>query len=452
MASGPHRIADLLARDRAAVWHPCVHDADLDLAPPLPVVGATGTRLLLEDGREILDGTASWWCKSLGHGHPQLRAALCAQAERFEHVIFAHTTHEGVVRLSERLCLLCDGPGAGRFRHVFYAGDGSSGVEVALKLALQGQAQSGHPERTEVACLANGYHGETFGCLSLTTCGTYAQPFSGWTRRCPVLGPPPWRSGVEDPRWLDAEREWQRFEQALDAIGKTLAAIIYEPVLQAAGGMRPYSPELLTRLRRWADAHGVWIIADEIASGMGRCGAMLASHLAEQAEPDIVVLSKGLTGGVLPLSAVVTTEGVRAAFRGDAASGRTFLHSHTFGGNALAVAVANAVLDAFASEDILGQVARRGAAMRAALASGLDGHPHVQQLRGIGMTAACDLLRPGGPGRLGWRVCRAALERGALLRPLGDTVYLCPPLTASDAECARLCEILVDSVAAVLPR
>jgi adenosylmethionine-8-amino-7-oxononanoate aminotransferase len=452
--------SDLVSRDLAVLWHPCGQQRDYQIFPPLEVVSAQGCRLRLSDGRELLDAISSWWCKSLGHGHPRLRAALTAQAERFEHVIHANTTNEPVVRLSERLCALAnagfvaDRPG--RFSRVFYAGDGSCGVEVALKLALQGQAQRGHPRRTRFAALANGYHGETIGALSVSDCGLYKDTFARLTFPCEMLGPVPYRAGPGDPRWMDASVEWPAFERALAPLAGELAAVVYEPVLQGAGGMRPYSPDLLRRLRAWADAHGVWLIADEIASGMGRCGAWMASHLANAA-PDLAVLSKGLTGGVLPLSAVLVTDAVHAAFDGDWGDRRAFLHSHTFGGNALAVAVANAVLDVVAEEDVLGQVARNGPLLREELARLSGARRCLVDVRGIGMTAAADLrARDGAPldpaARTGWRVFREAVSRGALLRPLGDTVYLMPPLNAPRDELERMLLILGDSIDAVLGR
>lgn len=446
----------LLARDRAVVWHPCVALDDVTLRPPLVVTSARGTVLTLADGRQVLDGIASWWCKSLGHGHPRLLAALRAQAESFDHVILANTTHEGVITLSERLCALTSGPRAGHFDHVFYTSDGSCGVEVALKLALQGQRQRGRPQATRIATLANGYHGETLACLSVTDCGSYAAPFASWLMPCPRLAPVPHRSGPDDPCWMDCEDAWPALAAQLETLAPELAAVIYEPVLQAAGGMRPYAPALLTRLRAWASAHGVWLIADEIASGMGRCGAWCASHLAPEALPDLLVLGKGLTGGMLPLTAVVVTPEVREAFRGDALSGRAFLHSHTFGGNALAVAVANAALTTMRDEDILGQVARQGTRLAAGMRALAQGHPQLRQPRALGMVAAVDLTAPDGSplpasARTGWRVTCAAEARGALLRPLGDTLYLCPPLTASAAECDALLAILAASVHAVLP-
>jgi adenosylmethionine-8-amino-7-oxononanoate aminotransferase len=292
----------------------------------------------------------------------------------------------------------------------------------------------------------------------------------------------PYRSGPEDPRWMDASAEWPALERALDEAVGELAAVVYEPVLQAAGGMRLYSPDLLRRLRAWADARGVFLIADEIAAGMGRCGAMLASHLAlgppsgspnppasgsvEQSSPsptrlvpgalpDFAVMSKGLTAGFLPLSAVLTTDAIYRLFDADYAEGRAFLHSNTYTGNALGVAVANAVLDVFADDDILARVAAVGPRLRAALGRVAATRRCLANLRGCGMVAAVDLrTREGGTldpaRRTGYRVYREAVQRGALLRPLGDTLYLFPPLTVTDEEIAEMTGILADSVDVVV--
>jgi adenosylmethionine-8-amino-7-oxononanoate aminotransferase len=462
-------MADLVARDLAVLWHPCSQMRDYAAFPPLEVVAARGSRLRLADGRELIDAIASWWCKSLGHGHPRLRAALVEQAEAFEHVILANTTNAPVVRLCERLIALANGLGAeawgpgapagrrgGWFGKVFFADNGSTGVEVALKLALQAQAQLGQPQRTRFAALAGGYHGETVGALSVGDCGLYKDTYAPLLFPCTMLHGLPFRRGPDDPSWLDAAAEWPAIVAQLAPLADSVAAIVYEPVLQGAGGMRLYSPDLLRRLRGWADAHGVLLIADEIASGMGRCGTMLAGHQAGAGvHPDLAILSKGLTGGFLPLSAVLITDRLAAAFDAEHADGKAFLHSNTYAGNALAVAVANAALDVYADEEVLAQVARRGPRLRSGLADLARTRPSLRGVRGVGMMAAVDLRAPDGtqldPGaRTGYRVFQEAVRRGALLRPLGDTMYLFPPLVMNEADITAMLGILADSVDAVL--
>jgi adenosylmethionine-8-amino-7-oxononanoate aminotransferase len=476
VASAPED-QDLVARDLAVFWHPCSQMRDYAVFPPLIVTGARGVRLRLEDGREVLDAISSWWCKALGHGHPRLTAALRAQQDAFEHVITANTTSAPLVSFCERLLAAANGlassewgagaaPGrrAGHFGKVFLADNGSTAVEIALKMALQAQAQRGSPHRTRFVALENAYHGETAGTLSIGDLDLYAAPYRSLCFPAGRLTGLPYRSGPADPAWLDAGAEWPAIEAALDAQAATLAAIVYEPVLQAAGGMLFYSPDLLRRLRAWADAHGVYLIADEIAAGMGRLGAILASHLADgpgristAALPDFAVLSKGLTAGVLPLSAVLTTDAIYDLFVADYADGRAFLHSNTFTGNALAIAVALAVLDVFAADDVLGRVSTHAPRVLTALQKIAAERPYLRNVRGCGMVAAVDIRAADGTAldprrRTGWHVYREAVRRGALLRPLGDAMYLFPPLTTPDSDVDEMAAILGASLDAIFRR
>lgn len=450
---------DVAARDLAVFWHPASQMRDYRDFPPLVVTRAHGCRIELADGRTILDAISSWWCKTLGHGHPRLRHALEQQLAAFEHVITAGTTSEALVRLCERLVELANGgAGAGRpFGKVFLADNGSTAVEIALKMALQAQAHAGRPQRTRFAALANGYHGETVGALSVGDLGLYGAPFAALTFPVLKLGGLPYRSGPADPRWLDAAAEWPAIEAQLAPHAGTLAAVIYEPVLQAAGGMRLYSPDLLRRLRAWTRAQGIHLIADEIAAGMGRLGSMLAGHLAGAGageQPDFVVLSKGLTGGFMPLSAVLTSDEIYALFDGDTPE-RAFLHSNTYTGNALGVAVALAALDAYSAEDVLGQARAGGAVLQAEMTSLVAGRPFLRGLRGAGMMAAVDLTAADGTpldprARTGRLVYREAVRRGALLRPLGDTMYLFPPLVTPAEDLRAMVTVFAESVDAVV--
>lgn len=437
--------------------------------PPLHVVSAQGCRLTLADGSQILDAISSWWCKSLGHGHPHLRAALAQQAQRFEHVILANTTNAPVVRLCERLLNAAnrhpsgawgpdapDGLLAGHFGKVFFADNGSTAVEIALKMALQAQAQRGQDHRTRFAAFTNGYHGETVGAMSVGDLGLYSDPYRGMLFDVVKLSPLPYRTGPHDPHWMDCQAEWSVLRSQLDAVAANLAAIIYEPVLQAAGGMRLYSPSLLRHLRQWADVHDVYLIADEIAAGLFRLGPFLASHLASDtaALPDFAVLSKGLTAGFMPLAAVLTTDAVYQLFYGDYSSRRAFLHSNTYAGNALAVAVANAALDIFA-DDVFQTAAHENSCLLASLLSDLcQSRPQLHNPRALGMMAALDIRASDGSAmdprhRTGYRIYREAVRRGALLRPLGDTMYLFPPLNAKPDDLRAMVYVLGQSIDAI---
>jgi len=479
----------LAERDLAVFWHPCSQMHDYRDFPPLQVASAQGARLRLTDGREVLDAISSWWCKSLGHGHPGVRAKIAAQLERFEHVIAANTTNENLVELCERLLAMANGrpveewgprsasaphrapPSTSssarpsppfHFGKVFLAENGSTAVEIALKMALQAQAQRGMPQRRQFAALAGGYHGETTGALSVSDLGLYADPFGAMMFPVHKLGPVPYRSGARDPRWHDADGEWRRMREQLTPLAKDLAAIIYEPVLQAAGGMNLYSPALLQHLQHFARENGIFVIADEIAAGMGRLGTMLASPLAEGASgsangaesgPDFLLLGKGLTAGFLPLAAVLTTDRVYATFYAEKSLRRAFLHSNTHTANALTIAAALGALDAYATEGVLEHVASEGPRMLERLEDLARARPMLTNVRGLGMVAAVDLCGRGGAGtpldpsaRTGYRVYREAVRRGALLRPLGDTLYLFPPLNTPRAELDAMLAILAESV------
>ncbi|MFW5845355.1 MAG: aminotransferase class III-fold pyridoxal phosphate-dependent enzyme [Planctomycetota bacterium] len=470
-------VDDLITRDLAVLWHPCSQMRDYESFPPVEVIGADGCHVQLADGRRVIDAISSWWCKSLGHGHPHLRQALHDQVDGFDQVIQANTTNRTVVRMCERLLSAANGypsarwgagAGPGRepgwFGKVFLADNGSTAVEIALKMALQAQRQAGRIGRTRFAALVDGYHGETVATLSVGDCGLYGDPFRSMLFDVPKLGPLPRRRGPTDPDWLDAGDAWPAIERQLASQADQLAAIVYEPVLQGAGGMQLYSPDLLRRLRAWADAHDVYLIADEIAAGMGRVGGILASHLAAPAGPwydhagclpDFAVLSKGLTGGMLPLSAVLTTDVIYEHFLGDYFDFTAFLHSNTYTGNPLGVAVADAALDVYAGEGVLAQVAERGAYMGAALQSLASDRADLHGWRACGMLAAVDIRRPDGSrlpreARIGYRVFQEALRRGAWLRPLGDTSYLMPPLTCDERIIDEMIAILADSLDAVL--
>jgi adenosylmethionine-8-amino-7-oxononanoate aminotransferase len=379
-------------------------------------------------------------------------------------------THRPLVSLCERLTAFANGhrpesyrsdAPAGRrpgpYGRVFLADNGSTGVEIALKMALQAQAQRGTAGRgrTRFAALANGYHGETVGALSVGDLGLYGEPFAPLTFPVEKLAPLPYRRGPADPAWMDPEPEWSRLRAQLEAGADRLAAVIYEPVLQAAGNMRLYSPALLDRLAAWAREHDVYLIADEIAAGMGRLGAPLAGHLATDATADFVVLSKGLTAGFLPLSAVLTRDAIYDLFDADYFDRRAFLHSNTYTGNALGVATALAALDAYAREDLRGQVAAGAAILRPALDQLCEGRPFLRNPRSAGLVAAVDLTAADGTAldprqRTGYRVYAEALRRGALLRPLGDTMYLFPPLNTAAADLQGMAAVLAESVDAVL--
>lgn len=445
---------------------------DYQAFPPLEVIAARGSHLHLKDGRQLIDAISSWWCKTLGHGHPRLRAALSRQMERFEHVILANTTHEVIVSLSERLASLS--PGLSR---VFYAGDGSTAVEVACKMALQAAQLSGKAKnpgpagltgvfggatgvfggltgvrggatKARFMALENGYHGETALTLALGDLGLYKEAYREILPEVAFLRGLPYVESERDPLWADCSEAWPALKRQLEAC-PALLAVIVEPVLQGAGGMRVYSADFLRRLRAWTAGHGIYLIADEILTGFHRTGPMLAcSHAGIR--PDFLCLSKGLTAGWLPMSAVLTSEEIYGLFYGEYGTGRDFLHSNTYAGNALAAAVALEALDIYRDEDIPGRTALLSPALRQGLEGVQARTGRLVNLRSLGGMAAADLSGPGvGPGnRAGFRVFREAVARGALLRTLGDTVYWLPPLTTTLDTVEELADITARAIEA----
>lgn len=440
-------MSDIAARDLKHIWHPCSQMQDYEAFPPLEINSALGDRLRLKDGREIIDAVSSWWCKSLGHGHPRLRAAVARQMEKFEHVLLANTTHEIIVRLSEGLASLS--PGLDR---VFYAGgDGSTAVEVAAKMALRARKLRGGAGGSFMA-LENGYHGETALALALGDLGIYRDAYAEILPPVAFLRGLPYVSSESDPLWNDCSEAWPALERQLEENSQGLCAVAVEPVLQGAGGMRVYSPDFLRRLREWTRARGVFLIADEILTGFGRTGPMLACGHAG-IEPDFLCLSKGLTAGWLPMSAVLTTSEIYGLFYGEYGRGRDFLHSNTYAGNALAAAAALETLEIYRDEDILGRVARGRGPLREAMERVQAATGRLVGLRSVGAVVAADLTGPGtGPGqRAGYRVCREAVARGAYLRTLGDTVYWLLPLNSRAETLAELEAITIAAIRAALP-
>jgi adenosylmethionine-8-amino-7-oxononanoate aminotransferase len=442
------------------LWHPCSQMKDYDSFPPLDVVGAQGSYLHLKDGRRIIDAISSWWCKSLGHGHPRLKAALARQADSFEHVILANTVNDTITALSDGLAALCPGePGMPGLSRVFYAGDGSTAVEVAVKMALHAQRLAGHSERTRFLALENGYHGETALTLALSDVGLYREAYRDIL---PALGESgqeflrgiPYVASRRDPLWADASAFWPALEKQLESRLPTLCALVIEPLLQGAGGMRIWSADGLRRLREWTRAHGVYLIADEILTGFGRTGSMLACEQAGIV-PDFICLSKGLTAGWLPMSAVLTREEIYGLFYGDYGTGRDFLHSNTYAGNALAAAVALEALRIYKDEAIPTKAALLEEKLGNALGRVQTRTGRLKNLRFLGGMAAAELDVPAsgsGPGRrTGFKVYREAVARGALLRTLGDTVYWLPPLNTAPETISELEEITVQALLAALP-
>jgi adenosylmethionine---8-amino-7-oxononanoate aminotransferase len=434
---------NLIARDSKHIWHPCAQMKDYELFKPLEIVRADNCIIETRDGRKIIDGIASWWCKSLGHQHPRLKAALSRQMDKFEHVMFAHTTHTAIVELSEKLATLTPS-----LNKVLYASDGSSAVEMAMKMSVHARHIQGDDKRAVFIALANGYHGETLGALSASDLGLYRQAYEPLLFKVHFLSPLPYVTHTQDALWQDCETVWLPLLQQLEALSEQITAVILEPIVQGAGGMKMYSQDLLRRLRQWTEKHGIHLIADEIMTGMGRTGKMLACHHAN-IEPDFLCLSKGLTSGYLPFSAMMTRQSIYDLFYDDYAKGKSFLHSHTQSGNALAASVALEVWRIIEEDNLCDKAAELGQIMYTSMMEIAEDTKKLTNVRSLGAIVAAEFVGYHPDRRIGFEFYHQAMQRGALLRPLGKTLYWLPPLTMDRQTLQRLKMITQETIVAL---
>ena len=435
-ASGAN--AAWLERSRAAVWHPCTQMKVHESLPIVPIARGDGAWLYDFEGHRYLDAVSSWWVNLFGHANPRINAAVAAQLRELEHVILAGFTQRPVVELAERLAALAPG-GLG---HAFFGSDGASAVEIALKMSFHYWKNRGRPGKLAFVSLGNGYHGETLGALSVTDVPLFRDTYAPLLRPAHIVPSPDARRARTGESERDtAERAALALEAHLARHHALTAALIVEPLVQGAAGMAMHDPHYLARARELCTRYDVHLIADEIMTGFGRTGTLFACEQASIA-PDFLLLSKGLTGGYLPLACVLTSDDVYAAFYDDDVA-RGFLHSHSHTGNALACRAALAVLDIFRDDDVIAR--NRARAQRFDdLAAPLATHPKVRDFRHRGMIWAFEVAT----GRADFaRWCfGAGLAREVLLRPIGTTVYFMPPYIVSDDEFA----LLVNATLAIL--
>jgi adenosylmethionine-8-amino-7-oxononanoate aminotransferase len=425
--------SDWVARSLASVWHPCTQMQHHESLPLVAISQGKGAWLMDHEGRRYLDAVSSWWVNLFGHANPRINAALKDQLDRLEHAMLAGFTHEPVVQLSERLSALT----GHHLGHCFYASDGASAVEIALKMSFHYWRNTGHAEKQEFVCLEGSYHGETVGALGVTDVPVFTEAYGGMFRRAHVVMSPDARKAVDGETGTEvAARAIAAMRLLLERRADRIAAVIVEPLVQCAVGMAMHDPEYLRQLRRLCDEFGVHLVADEIAVGCGRTGSFFA---CEQASiwPDFLCLSKGISGGYLPLSLVMTTDAVYQAFyHPDIARG--FLHSHSYTGNPLACRAALATLEMFEEDDVIASNRQRSRWLGDALAT-VAAHPTVRHPRQTGMIVAFD-VEPLVREAFARRVFMAALEQELLLRPIGTTVYWMPPYVLTEAEIAGLGE------------
>jgi adenosylmethionine---8-amino-7-oxononanoate aminotransferase len=435
-------------RDIGVLWHPCTQMHDHEALPPIPIRRGRGVWLEDFDGRRYLDAISSWWTNLFGHAHPRIVEAVQAQAAELEHVLLAGFSHAPAIELAESLVAMTPAS----LRRVFYADNGSAAIEVALKMSFHYWQNVGESKRHRFVALGNSYHGETLGALSVTDVPLYRRTYAPLLLE-PLFAPSPDAYQAEPGESAEA-CALRRLEQMADLLERhagEICAVIVEPLVQCAGGMRMYHPAYLGGLRRLCDQHRIHLIADEIAVGFGRTGTLFACEQAGIA-PDFLCLSKGLTGGWLPLAAVLTSEPVYDAFYAEYASGKAFLHSHSYTGNPLACSAANATLGLLREGTVLEDNRATAAAMRTAVAT-LEDHPHVAEIRQTGMILAIELVaerssRTPFPAaeRRGRRVYAHGLQHAALLRPLGDVVYFMPPYVIDSDEIAHMARVAVDAI------
>ncbi|CAN7617851.1 adenosylmethionine--8-amino-7-oxononanoate transaminase [Variovorax sp. LjRoot290] len=430
-------------RSLRSVWHPCTQMQRAAAVPPLPIARGVGPWLFDHEGQRYFDATSSWWVNLFGHADARINAALKDQLDRLPHVMLAGCTHAPAVELAERLSALTGGV----LGHCFFASDGASAVEIALKMSFHHWRNRGRPNKREFVCLRQGYHGETLGALAVTDVAVFRDAYDPLLMRAHQVMSPDARQAAAGETAVDvAARAAADLQALFESRHEHIAALIIEPLVQGAAGMAMHDAAYLRTVRALCERYEVSLIADEIAVGCGRTGTFFA---CEQAAiwPDFVCLSKGISGGTLPLSLVMTRDAIYEAFLDDDVA-RGFLHSHSYTGNALACRAALAVLDRFEEDDVLQHNRQRAAALSAALAP-LQADPRIEHFRQCGMIWALDVREAFVGERFAERFHLAGRERELLIRPIGRTVYLMPPYVLDDGLAAWLAQRVMQTLDAV---
>lgn len=422
---------DLAKKDLEYIWHPCSQMKDYEELAPIVVKSGKGVYLYDIDGNRYVDVISSWWCNLLGHCNSHISEELKKQADKLEHVIFANFTHEQAIKLCERLSKILP-KGLCKFN---FTDNGSSAIEAAMKVSFQYHEQTGNPQKTRFMALTDAYHGETIGALSVGDCDLYTKLYK------PILmdvikvkGPDCYRCPYGKCRDNCLCECFEQAEKTFAKYGDETSAMLVEPLLQGSAGMKIYPPLYLKKLRELCDKYNVHLIADEIATGYGRTGKMFAFEHAG-VSPDIMCLSKGLTGGYMPMAMFVTTQKIYDAFYDDYGTGKAFMHSHTYSGNPLACSCANAVLDLMEDGKILKQAQENAVYFNNIIKEKFLSHKNVGEVRHIGLVNAIELVKDKNTKepldsslRTGYQIYKKALKKGVILRPLGDVIYFNPPL------------------------
>ncbi|WP_456485378.1 adenosylmethionine--8-amino-7-oxononanoate transaminase [Hydrogenimonas sp.] len=425
--------SEMIQRDLAHIWHPCTQMKDHESLPLVPVKRAEGVWLEDFEGNRYIDGISSWWVNLFGHANPYISAKLTEQASTLEHVLLAGFTHEPAVTLAERLCEIAPGD----LNKVFFADNGSSAVEVALKMSYHAHLNNGK-DRPLFLSLTNSYHGETIGALSVGDVELYKKTYEQILIRS-VQTPVP-----KDRTYEAAEEAAEQLENILKTLSTRISALIVEPLVQCAGSMHMYHPHYLVRARELCKRYDIHLIADEIAVGFGRTGTMFACEQAG-VSPDFLCLSKGLTGGYMPLAVVVTTDEMYKRFYCDYLEYKAFLHSHSYTGNPLGCSCANAVLDIFERDDVIVSNREKAEWMHEMIKP-FETLSCVKEVRQTGMIAAVELEGFAPKDRVNLEIFQYCLKRGVFVRPLGSVLYFMPPYIISYEEMKQLIETAYEAV------
>ena len=444
---------DWQAEDLKYIWHPCSQMKDYETLPPIVIERGEGINLYDINGKCYKDVVSSWWCNLLGHCNPRITKALKEQSEKLEHVIFANFTHKPAVTLCQKLVKYLP-EGLCKFN---FADNGSSSIEMALKMSFQYHYQTGNPQKKRFMALSDGYHGETIGALSVGALDLYAEIYKPILLEVNRIKAPdcfrcPYGKCRDNCQCECIEQAQKVFEHC----GEETAALIIEPLLQGSAGMRVYPPLYIKKLRELCDKYNVHLIADEIATGYGRTGKMFACDWAE-VSPDIMCLSKGLTGGYMPMAVAITTQKIFDAFYDDYLKGKAFMHSHTYAGNPLACACANAVLDIFETDKVLNLLPARNDLFYKIVSGKFLSHKNVGEVRHIGFINAIELVKDKRTKepldsnlRTGYQIYKKALEKGLILRPLGDVLYFNPPLIITEEDMHTVVNMAYESMVEIL--
>lgn len=444
-----NNLSELQKRDLKHIFHPCSQMKDYEDFPPIIIERAKGMYVYDEFGKKYMDCIASWWLNPLGHCNDRINKVLTEQANSLEHVIFSNFSHRPAIELSEKLVkILPKG-----LTKLFFADNGSSGVEIALKLAYQSQKQRGYDKKKKFVTIKNSYHGETIGALSVGDIDFFTKTYRPLIKEAIKIEGPECFKCKYNKNYKTCEAEcFLHMEKTLNENHEEIAGVIVEPIVQGAGGMKIYSPKYLKKLRKITEKLNIVMIVDEIAMGFGRTGKMFASEWAD-ISPDIMAVGKSLTAGYYPMSIVCMREEIYDSFYSDYLEGKSFLHSHSFSGNPLGCRIALEVLKIYEEEDMISQINVKGNYLEKKMKEVFENEDCIGEIRRIGLIGVLEIVKDkktkerfSSKERVGYGIYKTALKYGAILRPLGDTIYFLPPFIISEEEIDSMINICKTSI------